>query len=920
VGRIYIDFEFKGLSHDYITEIRICDEPESASTSALKEAILGHSASASASASSDDEQSVQSEEAEEVEEVEEAGNVDDFELMSPLSPPPVAVDAEAQTHAIQAGDVLFIGFVTDREQMEFDVDVPEHMVRHDLDVQQNDLMESLFSDLRTDRRTLGAQKAIQREVDRFTQLRKSFSIEDAHGRTQRQNYYTDDYKPLAEYLAAFPTARSHELCDGAPLGDWLIPIYVQRRKLYAKDVEELADLDECVSSSNHATDARTAVMFDELQQELEEYDRYNARQSKKTFSDFIDDIRTHFTPFVRPFQEITTAVIEGAANRGYSHSHDGAFDAIITGHINPESLNSPAYSSKTRKSEFSCTVYGNVVRYIEHDELPKRAAAYMTRPLPFVTLAACKQPSASILDRAHAGYVASTDAAYLSLCLWNLGSNDRALFKTRRIVAAANASTSGKLTRAHELFLSSREMFIPDIPDIPDNSDAVAVSGSAVSATDAKFFTPDTISNMVPPTNTLFNIVKTELANYSVAVSPRTLVSALDPFLIQQRHITQDMFSRFAAFITQRIGEYKDRIDQMKAVNAAFAKREYGVEPTGLNSLYEMIMRRHQQHQQQQHQDKSGAFDDTVVANYGLKEWAVNVGARTAAAGASRGNRSRILSNSELLSKMMVADSGRCFMNEIVQLNHSSTYSLFGQNVDRVISQFAAEADEFVAAKESAERKSSDKCKNLVLSKEYYSLEELTTDNEMKQQQGIDILYDIKRDTTDYEFIKDYRIKERSMPREVFKTFLMGELMRKKKLSEHDADIEVESIINGVRRVQRGDYSVVVMRQVDVDAANSAQDAKDTKERIEYYYYKLNGAGLWVRDHSIPETVRSDDASFFCNAQPECIQMKAHCVSLESSAGRANSKLLNSMAKADLISRSQREFESQFNIGSTDFT
>ena len=404
IGRIYIDFEFKGLSHDYIREIRICDEPEAARSAALEQSI--DIEPENIDDSDDDGRSDTDVDVDADAGTDTARNThddDDTERMS--SPPPLEFDSDAQNHAIQAGDVLFLGFVTDREQMEFDVDVPEHMVRHDLDVQQNDLMESLFSDLRTDRRTLGAQKAIQREVDRFTELRKAFSIEDDHGRTQRQNYYTDDYKPLAEYLAAFPD-RTHDMMmyDGAsPLGDWLIPIYVQRRKLYAKDADEKAELDECIISSNHANDAHIMIMGDQMQKESDEYDQYNARQAKKTFSDFADDIKMHFTPFVRPFQEIPTAVLTGAAAAG-----NGAFDAIITGYTNPESLQSPAYAyNKMRKSKFSCTAYGNMVRYIAQDELPKRAAAYITRPLPFVNLAARKQPSASVLDRAHAGYLAS---------------------------------------------------------------------------------------------------------------------------------------------------------------------------------------------------------------------------------------------------------------------------------------------------------------------------------------------------------------------------------------------------------------------------------------------------------------------------------------------------------------------------------
>ena len=928
INRIYIDFEFKGLSHDYITEIRLCDEPESAKSDQLEQALRGEMGESAGSedeargehdVDAEEEADAEEDDAEGDEEEDEArgeGRGDDEAGAVMLSPPPVAVNAEAQDRAIQAGDVLFVGFITDREQMEFDVDVPEHMVRHDLDVQQNDLMESLFSDLRTDRRTLGAQKAIQKEVDRFTELRKACSRVDAQGRTQRRDYYTDAYKPLSEFLTAFP---NHHLDDtdrdgdaGMPFGDWLIPIYVQKRKLYARDAEEMGDFEDCLEGRNHAGDAVVTIMDKQLQQESDECEKYVKRQHK-SFSEYMIDIKMQFTPFVRPSQSVSTAVF--VASGEYTGASNNSFDSIVTSIANSEALTSPAYSKKY-KSEFSCFEYGNTARYVAHDEIPKRAAAYMTRPLPFVALSALKRPSASVLDRAQAGYLMSNDPAYLALCLWNLGADDRALFKTRRIDdgadgadGAAGESTANKTkTKTNKLlFATSREIFIPD------------------TASESRMFTDGAIYNMIPPTSALFDITKKELANRSVSLSPRVLTSALNPFLIRERHITQPLFSEFAAFIMERIADYNDRLQQMRVLNAAFTNRDYGVEPAGVNSIYEMVMRRHQTPNAPSMRGKSGTsgssvFDATVVSNYGVKEWLVNVNAHTAAA-SKRGSRARILSNSELLSKMMAVDFGRCFMNEIVQMNHSSTYSLFGQNVDRVIAKFADDAGEFVAEKERSEKKAGDKCRNFVLAKEYHSLDELMTDNEMKEQQGIDILYDIKRDPTDYEFAESYRLKERSMPRDVFKTYLISELMRKKKLREYDADIEAETLINGVRRVQKNEHAVVVAVTRKIELAESAAlSIEDADSGVEYWYYKLNGAGSWVRDHTIPETVRSDDASYFCNVQPKCIQMKAQCLSLDTAAGHVDSKLLTSMSKADLISKTQKEFESQYDIGSTNFT
>jgi hypothetical protein len=177
------------------------------------------------------------------------------------------------------------------------------------------------------------------------------------------------------------------------------------------------------------------------------------------------DIKMQFTPFVRPSQSISTAVF--VASGEYTGASNNAFDSIVTSIANSEALTSPAYSKKY-KSEFSCSEYGNTARYVAHDEIPKRAAAYMTRPLPFVALSALKRPSASVLDRAQAGYLMSNDPAYLALCLWNLGADDRALFKTRRIDdGAAGESTANKTKTNKFLFATSREIFIPDTAGEP---------------------------------------------------------------------------------------------------------------------------------------------------------------------------------------------------------------------------------------------------------------------------------------------------------------------------------------------------------------------------------------------------------------------------------------------------------------------
>ena len=936
IRRIYIDFEFKGLSDELnINEIRICDEPVVAknehlqhivATEALESADSGEEESDSSSSSGSSSGSSSSNRRGSNSSSNRRGSHDDEFSASARSSLRLqqshVATAGIQKKAISDGDLVF-GADDELDEFEYYVEVPESMRRYDVDDQRHSLMDSLLADIPTDRRTVGSMKNMHRMIERFTQLREMFSVEDAHHKLHRSPEHTDAHKPLAEFIISGMAGGGsggggvivsrtgsgskafeleHEPTTANPFTDWLVPIYVQRRIIYASNADEVNAFNENVDTE---TDALIYQMSDRMQSEFSDYARYN-KQENKSFLNTMADIKRYTTPFVE-LQRLANVALR----------HPAAFDAIATCFSDPASLNSPAFGAASIKNDRIFSSRARTARYLEDDRIPERAAAYMVFPLPFVSLASQKRSTASIMEQSHASHLAGTDLRYSPMmCAWTV--------KTRHILTTG-AMRSDELLTNHSLFLSApaREMFVPD--------------NDAGDARNDHVFTPDAVRNMVPPTEMLFDTVKTGLGSrdHRAALSPRLMVAALAPFMVQQRHVTRALFSRFSAFIDERIAEYREMCADARDVREAFVRHGYGSDPVGVNSLYGLVQRQglqQEQHgrQKQQPQRPHSAFDATVVAKYGLKEWAVSAVARLAPDESrvrtdkhpQRG-QPRILSNAELLAKMFAIDYGRCFMNELVIANHAHN-SLFGADVDRVISQYAKESDDFVRAKTRGAGDATCKPLNFILAKEYDSLDELETDNQMHEQ-GIDILYDRAHDPTDYDFLDRHKGRERTMPSAEFKTYLIGELMKKPKgLSATDANVEAESIIMRARRVQPGDRAVVIAQVQDARAreqapADAAAAEATAENRTAYYYYKLAASGTWIRDHSVPDHVRSDDVLYFCNVQPECIQMKTQCMSLDTAAGAVNSQLLNSMAKAELISKIHKEFETQFDVSSTNF-
>lgn len=882
--RIYIDFEFKGLSDDlHIKEIRICDEPDAAKYAHLKHAM------STRPAHSDEE--VDPEEVEEDEddkdEAEGEGKREYDSNDEGAMPPLPQADEAVQSRAIRDGDLVF---GDDLGEAELYVQVPENMRRHDLDVQQTSMLEELLADVPTDRRTVGALKSIHTMIERYTQLRALFSTEDARGNIARTPEYTDDYKPLAEFLMTTDHGRGavDDIINIVnPFRDWLVPIYVQRRKIYAIEDDEM----DIFEANMEPADADILSMPVQLRKEAGSYAQYYKR-ANKTFSDFATDIRMHTTPFTEPGNSVRSQV---------------AFDFVATSCTDPQLREIPAYGARSVKINVFST-HMNTARYLELDRIPNRASAYMALPMPVVMLSLYKQPVAQIIDQTHANYVTGNNHCYSDLRVWNMGGapgDDTASaaaaaagIKTRSVLSSGAMSTKD-LASNHLHFLSGREILVPN--------------HRGGSARDANVFTNDAIRNMVPSTGDLFhNLVKPEFENRSVTLSPRIMVSALSPFLVQQQHITHTLFSDFSNFISERVNSYKDDHLSLRAIHDAFASHKYGADPIGINAMYAMVL-----HNQTSPSSVSAAsapaFDATVVAKYGIHEWAVRSGGTHA-----HPVRGRILTSSELLSKFLSVDYGRCFMNEVVLMNKT----LFGIDVGGVLSKYADESDDYVKMMKTADANAKGKCKNFVLAKEYLSLDDLETDNQM-QEQGVAILYDQRYDPTDYEFLTKYEQKERSMPGAEFKTYLIGELMKKPKgLSATDAALEADSITARARHVQSGDHAVVIM-QKPVEQQQEPLGEDPIEDKPAYYYYRLTkpgkGTGKWVRDASIPDDVRSDDSSYFCNVHPECIQLKAHCMSLDTAAGQVNSSVLTSMSKADLITKVHQEFETQFEVSSTNF-
>jgi len=228
-----------------------------------------------------------------------------------------------------------------------------------------------------------------------------------------------------------------------------------------------------------------------------------------------------------------------------------------------------------------------------------------------------------------------------------------------------------------------------------------------------------------------------------------------------------------------------------------------------------------------------------------------------------------VLSNSELLYKILIVDKTRLYMNAIALSNidlitpfdFDSLYDQEGKIFNERMTQENKE----------------NKCKNYVLTKKYIDADELNEDN------GIPVYYDKSYDFTDYSYLKKHSKKQLELSPADFISYLKDKYMKDTNMDLSDASREVEDIMRGKRLVRDGQYAVLEIND---------------GESYDYYIRKNN---TWVRDETIPSSTSLNDTAYFCNIRDNCFTIDKKCM---------DNNLASNFVKNDII----KQMENEFNI------
>lgn len=168
-----------------------------------------------------------------------------------------------------------------------------------------------------------------------------------------------------------------------------------------------------------------------------------------------------------------------------------------------------------------------------------------------------------------------------------------------------------------------------------------------------------------------------------------------------------------------------------------------------------------------------------------------------------------------------------------------------------------------------------DSCKTNELVKTYFTMEELDKDDNRE-----DVYYDKKYDPTRYEFLDEYKTEMQTYEPDDFRVFLTQKLKENVGMSNNDAENEAQALINGKRKIQNGNYAVLIGDSTGQDTA---------------YFKRENNR--WQLDTTLTGVPISENSTAFCNINDKCVSIEDECASIEDTKEKIIKKTVEEITK-----------------------
>ena len=450
----------------------------------------------------------------------------------PLEPTQKKIQEDLRTIIFNADQITFGEELEPITQM---VDVPEEEQRYDIDKQLDDLLDDMLSTIPNAQRTDIVKNNIHKMIERFQQLRTTFSVFDTKGYALMPKAQGANYKPLIHALERLDTQLY-----------WLLPVTKTIKKLYVSAGEEGAAVEmnaDDIAMMDSQLDSKN------IQAVVQRYERNDTENETNKYAFLQKELNAFLTPFSLP---AATGIIEKKVNTTLTAVLDNIedFHSSVQGHDTYSSPNSMYVTERAKtvlRKRFALQTYTTGAMGLEiiktRGENPiinrkKLTAnetmaikAIMTLPEPTVRFARISLKTANVLEKAN------LNLQFLNY--WQL------LRDKTHVIKTTIKDISHPYPHEADTFLKDVKNFALD--------DALVDQTAAAQKAELYSTFLDTI---IPKTKFLFNLIKPYLNG---KLSIQAILTYLEPFMIYQSDVTFMQYKEMNEYIQEKITEYRKR-------------------------------------------------------------------------------------------------------------------------------------------------------------------------------------------------------------------------------------------------------------------------------------------------------------------------------------------------------------------------
>ncbi len=310
-------------------------------------------------------------------------------------------------------------------------------------------------------------------------------------------------------------------------------------------------------------------------------------------------------------------------------------------------------------------------------------------------------------------------------------------------------------------------------------------------------------------------------------------VNELEPFGITIRDITMKQYTEIRSYLKDKIKEYMQQLAACRTKFVAYSGTIYP-DPAP-EELFDTAL---------------SSVSDSTALNWYNNSYHVNAD----------------LNSSQKLSQLLKIDGAQLY-SRLVQYVMMSL-----KTPDKILDAFEpGYLDTFSSNPEEQSVRKSCGAALLVLAKRYNSVADMQNDN------NIDTYFDREYDDTPYELIKQYRMQQRAMMPDQFQVFLAENLISRHSCPPEQAGAMAETLINGKKRVDNGDYALL---ETPISTGKLKMEGSEKEipiGRKKQYFRRIEN--VWVSDITVSEEKFMDSKQLMCQLDEKCIPVGKTCES-----------------------------------------